>query len=266
MCSLHHCSKLRIDLSVTHVASLTTPISTSAQDPSAPEQNFTSAQSPKNAILSGCNGRNIIQVALEGCSSVTRHPFHASICSRSPELNLQFEKPLHGQSRFVDSRASTSGSQTCSLLLPSGNLFGPFMMGCAGVRSLTQRHTEKVSNNKNVQDCNESDATILKTRELATQTMSVCGRDHPRHQDMMCLESASQCGISAVSETFSSFEASPKAGPPIRSRRMVPHPTGEKALVHLRTRLFRYAVLGGFNVVVSNHHVNVKPRHAALGP
>ena len=38
---------LRIDLSVTYVASLTTPVSTSAQAPSAAGQNRTSAQFPE---------------------------------------------------------------------------------------------------------------------------------------------------------------------------------------------------------------------------
>ena len=39
---------------------------------------------------------------------------------------------------------------------------------------------------------------------------------------------------------------------------MATHPTSEQGLVHLSTKLFRHADLGGFNVVVSNHHVNVK--------
>ena len=33
---------------------------------------------------------------------------------------------------------------------------------------------------------------------------------------------------------------------------MAPRPTGEQALVHLRRRLFRHEVFGGFSMVVSN--------------
>ena len=100
---------LRIDLSLAHVASLTTPISTSAQVPSAPEQNFTSAQS--------------YQVTLEGCSSVTRHPFHASICSRSPELNLQLEQPFHGQTPWLTlAPRHQSHKLAASSVRPAGGL------------------------------------------------------------------------------------------------------------------------------------------------
>ena len=257
MCSLHHCSKFCIDLSVAHVTSLKTPISTSAQAPSAPEQNFTSAQSPKNAILNGCNG-NITQVALVGCSRVTRHPFHARICSRSSELDLQFDKPLHGQSRLVDSRASTLGSQTCSLLLPPGERLGPFIMGCAGVRKIMRTPTKNVSNDRSAQDCNESEPTSLKAREFATQTKSVCGRDHAPNQDTW----EKFVVLSVKSQPFPkhSLLSRPrqKAGPPIKSRHMATHPTSEQGLVHLKTKLFRHADLGGFNMVVNNHHVNVK--------
>ena len=230
---------LRIDLYVASVGSLTTPMTTSAQAPSAPEQNFTSGQSSQIGIFSRFSCRIITQVTLEGFRSVTRHLLHASICSRSPEHNLQFEKPFHGQSRFVDSRASTSESQTCSLLLPPGEWLGPFIMGCAGVRYLMQTPTRNVSDDRNAQDCNESEATSLKARERATQTKSVCGRDLAPNQDTW------------EKLVLLSVES-------IRGRHKATHPTNEKGLVHLRTILFRYAVLGDFNMVVSNHHVNVK--------
>ena len=54
---------------------------------------------------------------------------------------------------------------------------GPFVMGCAGVRYLMRRHVRNVSNDRDAQDCNESEATSLKAREFATQTKSIRGGD-----------------------------------------------------------------------------------------
>ena len=138
---------------------------------------------------------------------------------------------------------------------------GPFVMGCAGVRYLMRLHVRNVSNDRDAQDCNESEATNLKAGEFATQTKSIRGGDLAPNVGFGKFWCFSVWNLSR-SPNF----LSPKAGPTIRSRHMAPRPTGEPALVHLRTRLLRHEVLGGFSMVVSNHHVNVNPRHAALGP